>query len=129
MALILITDDSAFTRKALGKMVRAEGHEIIEAANGRECLNLITERKPDCLLIDLIMPEMGGMEVLKVLHRKGPKIPTIVVTADIQTSVRTECFENGAMGFLNKPPDEDELQYALGKALKRGREAADGSDT
>ena len=117
MSLILIIDDSSFTRKALARMVEGEGHETVGASNGREGLEMAVTRSPDCILVDLIMPEMGGLEVLEALRDQGSKIPRVVVTADIQESVRKECIERGALAVLNKPPKKDELQDTLSNAL------------
>jgi CheY-like chemotaxis protein len=128
MARILIVDDSSFTRKALARMVKALGHEIVEASNGREGLELAAAQKPDCILVDLIMPEMGGMEVLEALRDQGSMIPRIVVTADIQESVREQCLKAGAVAVLNKPPKNDELKNALAKATDF-QKVSDESDT
>lgn len=117
MALILIIDDSSFTRNRIANMVKAEGHETLEASDGRQGLEMTATHSPDCIVIDLIMPEMDGLELLEVLHNQGSKIPRIVVTADIQETVRQECLERGALAVLNKPPKKDELQNILAKAL------------
>ena len=118
MSLILIIDDSSFTRKALAKMVKEQGYETVEASDGREGIEMAATRSPDCILIDLIMPEMGGLEVLEALRDQESKIPRIVITADIQESVRQQCLEGGALAVLNKPPKKDELQDILANALK-----------
>lgn len=117
MALILIIDDSSFTRKRIASMIKAEGHETLEASDGRQGLEMTATHSPDCIVIDLIMPEMDGLELLEVLHNQGWKIPRIVVTADIQESVRQQCLERGALAVLNKPPRKDELQNTLAKAI------------
>ena len=117
MALILIVDDSSFTRKRVASMIRAEGYETLEASDGRQGLEMTATHSPDCIVIDLIMPEMDGLELLELLHDQGSKIPRIVITADIQESARQQCLERGALAVLNKPPRKDELQNTLAKAL------------
>ena len=117
MALILIIDDSSFTRKALARMVKAEGHETLEASDGRAGLEMAASHTPECILVDLMMPEMDGLKVLEVLRDQGSRIPRIVVTADIQRSVREQCLGLGAMAVLNKPPQKDELQETLTRAV------------
>ena len=117
MALILIIDDSSFTRKRIASMVKAEGYETLEASDGRQGLEMTAAYSPDCIVVDLIMPEMDGLEFLEVLNNQGSNIPRIVVTADIQETVRHDCFERGAIAVLNKPPKKDELQMTLAKAL------------
>ena len=117
MALILIIDDSSFTRKRIASMVKAEGYETLEASDGRQGLEMTATYSPDCIVVDLIMPEMDGLEFLEVLNNQGSNIPRIVVTADIQETVRHDCLERGALAVLNKPPKKDELQMTLAKAL------------
>jgi len=65
-----------------------------------------------------VMPEMGGLEVLNVLKEQTHPVPVIVLTADIQVSIKNECMQLGAVGFLNKPPKENEILHALTLILK-----------
>ncbi len=116
MALILIIDDSSITRKAIRKVVKAAGYEAIEAADGKEGL-VATAQKPDCIVLDLIMPVVGGIEVLKALRNRKSKIPVIVLSADIQEIVREECLELGAKAFINKPMIRHDLNDAIKKVL------------
>ena len=117
MAEVLIVDDSAFQRRITRKMVAGEGHEIREADSGRRCLELVAEAAPDCILLDLLMPEFDGLETLRALRDMGAAIPVVVLTADIQDSVRNECLELGAFRFLNKPPKPDEVTGAIANAI------------
>ncbi|HBE20613.1 MAG TPA: response regulator [Cyanobacteria bacterium UBA11149] len=117
MALILITDDAAFSRRMIRKAVQEGGHEAIEAANGNECLEIVASNPPDCIITDLLMPELDGFGVLKALRDCGSKIPTIVLSADIQDSARQQCLELGAFMMLKKPPKAPEIIEAIQKAL------------
>ena len=123
MASILIIDDSSFMRRGIRRIVIAEGHQITEADNGREGLNALVTHTPDCILMDLIMPEMGGLEVLKTLQEQGSNIPVIMLTADIQKSSRQKCLNLGAAAFLTKPINEDELRSTLKKTLSTAEAA------
>ncbi len=122
MALILIVDDAAFTRRMIRKALVAEGHETLEAANGQEGLDMIASHAPDCILIDLLMPVMDGFAVLEALGNRQSTIPVIVISADIQENVRQRCLDLGAADFINKPPKEEELcktvQQVLGHPQK-----------
>ncbi len=117
MGLILITDDAAFARRMIRKAVEAGGHEVIEAGNGQECLDMVASHSPDCIMTDLLMPEMDGFALLKALGEKGAKIPVIVLSADIQDSARQKCEDLGAFMMLKKPPKAPEIQEAIQKAL------------
>lgn len=70
MALFLVVDDSAIIRKGVRNILVAEGYETIEAENGNEALKMVEDHTPDCIILDLIMSEMGGIEVLKALSKK-----------------------------------------------------------
>lgn len=124
MALILIIDDAAFTRRMIRKIVVAEGHEPLEATNGQEGLDMIASHHPDCVLVDLLMPIVDGFGVLKTLQVRQSPIPVIVISADIQEGVRQRCLELGASGFINKPPKEAELRQKLQTVLGHSQEIA-----
>ena len=118
MALVLITDDAAFSRRMIRKAVEEGGHEVIEAANGQECLNMLATNSPDCIISDLLVPEMDGYALLKSLRAQGAKVPVIVLSADIQDSARQQCLDLGAFMMLKKPPKAPEIIDALKKALE-----------
>lgn len=122
MALILIVDDSSFQRRVIRNLVRQAGHETEEAENGRAGLEKAAARKPDIILTDLLMPELGGLELLEALSEQGAAIPVIIITANIQESVRRRCLELGAAAVVNKPVRREELLPALEKALGDGTE-------
>jgi len=118
---ILIVDDSSFQRRTIRRALAQPDYQIIEASNGRQAMQLVTEEAPDCILTDLIMPDMDGLMALKAWRDAGLTIPVIVVTADIQESTRQECIQLGAWAFINKPVKEDEVRKAVERALKRER--------
>ncbi|HAG82858.1 MAG TPA: response regulator [Cyanobacteria bacterium UBA12227] len=122
MALILITDDAAFSRRMIRKAVQEGGYEVIEAANGLECLEMVATNSPDCIISDLLMPELDGFGVLKALRDQGSNIPVVVLSADIQDSARQQCLELGAFMMLKKPPKAPEILEALQKALSGRQE-------
>ncbi len=118
MAKILLIDDSWLTRRGLSGMIGFCGHEIIEAVNGMDGVKKIQDECPDCIFLDLLMPEMDGYEVLEILKAKNIKIPVVVCSADIQNTAKTKCTELGAFSFLNKPPMKEEVLQELEKALQ-----------
>ncbi len=117
MALILVLDDSPLFRAVISKVVQEEDYEVLEARNGFEGLQMITSHKPDCILLDLLMPVMGGIEFLKAFRDKGYNIPIIVITTETEASIRKQCLELGAAGFINKPIDGNELKAEIKKVL------------
>ncbi|WP_026079960.1 response regulator [Spirulina subsalsa] len=113
MGLILLAEDASFSRTMLRRALEKEGHEVIEATNGKHCLEMLENHEPDCLFLDLLMPEMNGYEVLEALQNQGIRLPVVVVTADIQDTSRERCLNLGAIAVLNKPPKPQELQIIL----------------
>lgn len=123
MTRILIVEDSLLTRRAIGKILKREGYEVLEATNGREGLKMIETEQPDCVLLDLLMPDCDGREVLQTLRDLQSKIPVVVITADIQHTSRQECLDLGAIAVLNKIPDPETVFAALQAALQATTEA------
>ena len=117
MPVLLIADDSMFQRFQAAKTATEAGFDVIEAKDGEECLRLAREQRPRALLLDLNMPDPGGVAVLEVLSRELPDIQICVVTADIQETTRARCMELGARGFLNKPVDQAALRETLAALL------------
>ncbi|QTA78079.1 Chemotaxis protein [Desulfonema limicola] len=118
MYSILIADDSWLQRQLISNVLKGNGYELIEAKNGRDAVDRILKEKPDCMILDLLMPDMDGLAVLRFLKEKGLSIPVIVLSADIQNTTRIQCFELGVVDFLNKPAQNDELLKAVQKALQ-----------
>lgn len=117
MALILVVDDSTFTRSTISKFLKGEGHQVVTAENGRQAIEKIEEHNPDCMLLDLLMPDMDGIDVLKVLDKNDKDIPVVIVSADIQQTTRDECDKYNVAKFLNKPIDWDQLRSAIDHEL------------
>jgi two-component system, chemotaxis family, chemotaxis protein CheY len=109
MPRILIVDDSIFQRKIISRMLLPEGHTVIEASGGREGLELFLKERPDLVIVDLLMPEISGTEVLLEIRRQSADMPVVVCTSDVQTATRQECMAMGASGFVNKPASRDDL--------------------
>ena len=102
MAKLLVIDDSRFSRKRLIECLKQGKHEIIEAENGIKGFELAQHHQPDCILCDLLIPEMDGYQFLEKLRENDINIPVIVVTANIQETARKRAFDLGAIEVLNK---------------------------
>ena len=118
MASILVVDDSLLIRRALIKMLNAGNHDVIQSYGGSDALEKISKNKIDCVLLDLMMPGMDGFEVLQNLKKKRPHIPVIIVSSQNKEAIRNKCFELGAVDFLNKPPQENDLLHAIHKVIR-----------
>jgi CheY-like chemotaxis protein len=73
---------------------------------------------PDCIFLDLLMPEMDGYKVLEIIKEKNITTPVVVCSADIQNTAKSKCIELGAFDFLNKPPTQEEVLKVLEKVLQ-----------
>ncbi len=117
MTRVLVIDDSSFQRKIISSVLAAEGHEVISAQNGLEGLAYLAGDLPDLVVLDLLMPEMDGLEVLARMREQGVRVPVIVLTADIQDSTKERCIRLGAAMFINKPVKKDALSAAVREVL------------
>ena len=117
MATILIVDDSKFSRRAVRRILTNYGYDILEASDGIEALEVISEKNPDCMVLDLLMPNMGGKETLSELSKRGINLSVVVLTTDVQSSVKEECLKLGACELFNKPPDWKDFIKAIEKAI------------
>jgi CheY-like chemotaxis protein len=113
MATILVVDDSVFQQHILRKHLEKAGYDVILANDGQQALDHLNETQPLCLVIDLIMPNMNGQELLRWLRQQDNPPPVIVSTADIQHSTYEECMALGAYGVLNKPINKQALLNLL----------------
>lgn len=123
---ILIVDDSVFQRNRIKRVLAQYDYEILEGSDGHAALKMVAAHTPDCMLLDLLMPDMDGWEVLATLRERGIQVPVIVITADIQASTREQCLELGAVAVLTKPYSNNELRDIIGQVLERGEEMSNG---
>lgn len=120
MTTILIVEDSSFQRKVIKKALRSLGSEFIEAGNGADALALATGENPDCVTLDLGLPDMSGFDLLAALRDSGVTAPVVVLSADIQTSSRARCLELGARAVLQKPVNDQQLCAVVSDLLHSG---------
>jgi DNA-binding NtrC family response regulator len=119
---ILIVDDDSLVRGAFADFLKDAGFIVAEAANGKEALLAFTkDSPPDLVLLDLIMPEMGGLTFLGEAKKISPDVPVILITAYGDVSTAVEAIKLGAYDFLLKPPDFDYLLVIIERALDNKR--------
>ena len=100
---ILIIDDEASLRQTLARILQRAGFEVTTAASGKEGLSLVSEHPFDLLYLDIRMPDMSGLEVLKIIHTKFPELPVILFTAQPDLNSAVEALRRGATDYLLKP--------------------------
>ena len=114
---VLVVDDSYINRLMIINFLSDLKVSIIEAGTGKEALEVLEVFKPELILLDLMMPEMDGFELLEIFKTKGVKIPVIVITGRPKESSYKKCIELGAAGFLNKPFKMNDLLNEINNVL------------
>ncbi len=121
MNKILIIDDEERLCWALEKGLRQEGYQVITATRGKEGLELIQNETPSLVILDLKMPGMDGLEVLVKAKDLIPKLPVIMITAHGSINTAIEAMKLGAIDYITKPFDLDELKIVVKQALMVNR--------
>ncbi|MBF8275780.1 MAG: response regulator receiver protein [Candidatus Brocadiaceae bacterium] len=116
MQKVLIIEDSKVTNMYLSLCLK-DDYDLVSANNAREGTEIIAEHIPDCIVSDLLMDEMDGFQLLEYLRQENIKIPTIIMSSDIQEVDKGRCLALGACAVLNKPVRSEELRKEVQKAL------------
>lgn len=126
--VVYLLDDEPEMRKALTRLLRAQGLAVRSFASARELLAEPPPRGPTCLVLDVAMPEMDGLQVQERLRERGVDLPIVFLSGrgDIPMSVRA--LKAGAEDFLTKPVDGADLLRAIRAALQRGADRRAKSD-
>jgi putative two-component system response regulator len=120
---VLVVDDEDSIRSAIGKFLKARGYDVAVAENGAEALDLLQRERFDAVLCDVRMPGMSGTDVVPRAMELRPDLAVVMLTAVNDAPTATEALANGAMDYLMKPVELDDLAKAVERALrKRGLE-------
>jgi two-component system, LuxR family, response regulator FixJ len=107
--MILIVDDDAAVRDSLRCLLECEGYETREFASGREYLSAGGAGVGDCLILDVNMPGMGGIELLETMRRRGDLHPVIVISGHADSWTRKRAHAAGALAIIDKPYQVEEF--------------------
>ena len=116
---IAIVDDDVSVRRAVSRLIKTAGINAICYPSGLMFLNRFKRDMPDCILLDLQMPEISGMDVLQYLDNAKIRIPIIIISAHGWHESPQACMAAGALTYLRKPLDADQLLRAVYWAVKR----------
>ena len=116
--LVAVLDDEPQYCKALGRLLKTHGLEVAAFARGEDLLAACASRLPDCLLLDLHMPDMNGFQVLERLAEQGLPVPVVVITGHDQPGNADRLRTLGVVDYLLKPLNELQLLAALGKVIE-----------
>lgn len=115
---ILITDDSRLLRKKLREELERLGCEVIEAVNGKEAITLVLEQEPDAVILDVVMPVVGGIEALELIRELAPDVPVVMLSSMGTPQKLMKCLKMGAIDFIHKPYTREQIIHTI-ERLKR----------
>jgi FixJ family two-component response regulator len=117
--IVFVVDDDPSVLRGLERLFRSAGYDVEGYASPRDFLSRVGADRPGCVVVDLRMPDMGGLELQEELARKGSPLPLVFLTGhgDVPSSVRA--MKAGAIDFLTKPCDDTDLLSAVERALAR----------
>ena len=131
---ILIADDSASDRAAARGILNDAGYAVVEATDGQQVLDVFNRERPSLVLLDVVMPKIGGLEVCRILKAKAPGyLPVLMVSTRNSVNARVEGLRSGADDYLGKPYEAEELRARVEVLLRTRaafdeRQGADGVD-
>jgi FixJ family two-component response regulator len=114
-----VVDDDPSVLKALARLLQTRGFQAKTFLSAQELLAALPDNFPECLIVDLQMPEMSGLDLLQRLTFKGIDIPTIIITAHDNDDMRQRCQAAGTVAYLLKPLQDAALFAAIAKATAR----------
>src|SRR5436309_10960924 len=117
--LILVVEDDPDVATILRDRLQAMGHEVMTAADGQAALDTLQHTTPSLMFLDIELPKLNGIEVLKRAHKDLPELPVVVMTAYGTIQRAVEAMKEGATDFITKPFDAGQLGTVIAKALER----------
>ena len=117
---ILVIDDEPPIRKLLRMGLTTQGYGVVEAANGRAGLDMLGREKPDLVILDLGLPDIGGHDLLRAIRSRDANVPVLVLSSREDERGKVEALDNGADDYVTKPFGMNELLARLRAALRHG---------
>ena len=118
--LVAVVDDEVAVRIALRRLLRSANFSVEMFSSGAEFLESLKEHQPDCVVLDLHMPQVGGFDVQARLAEAGIRLPTVVITGHDTDEARERALAGGAAAYLRKPVDDQALLDAITLAVRSG---------
>ncbi|MBM4783343.1 MAG: sigma-54-dependent Fis family transcriptional regulator [Archangiaceae bacterium] len=118
MSRVLVVDDEANLRKVLAAMLRKDGYEVAIAENGEVAQAEFEKNGADVVITDMVMPKVGGLELLKAVHSTRPDVPVIIITAHGTVDSAVEAIKLGAFDYITKPFEQSEIKAVVAKAAR-----------
>jgi FixJ family two-component response regulator len=122
-AIVFVVDDDAGVRDAIESLLKSVGLRIEAFRSASEFLQRLTRETPSCLVLDVRLPGMSGLELQRQLRASGEQIPIIIITGHGDIPMSVEAMKAGALEFLTKPVRGQDLLTAVQKAIRQDRES------
>ena len=119
--LVHVVEDDPGTQEEIRHLLTRSGYEVACFRGSREFLEGYRPRHPQCVLLDVFLPFMSGLELQRRLHETSPDLPVILLTAEASTQTVLKAFRQGAEDFLEKPWEPEELLDTVGRAIEKDR--------
>lgn len=119
--MVFVVDDYAPGRKSISRLLHAAGFVVAAFASAQEFLSQYDPAACGCLVLDLAMPDVGGLELQSILAEKGSLLPIIFLTAHGDVSTSVQAMKHGAVDFLTKPVNDEDLLAAVCVAIEKDR--------
>jgi len=119
MKRVLLVDDEPDMLAILSEHF-GDRYEVVTAPTGRDAIADFVRRRPDVVFLDILMPDMSGVDVLKQLRQLDPNVPIIMVTANVETAIAEECLKSGAFAYVPKPFNLLYMDHMMALALPAG---------
>src|SRR3954468_1748828 len=124
-ASVLVVDDDPQLREALSRALELDGYAVTTANNGAQALDALSGQRPDVMVLDVMMPYVGGLDVCRTLRERRDRLPILVLTARDEVGDRVAGLDAGADDYLTKPFALEELRARLRALLRRTTQEGD----
>src|SRR6186713_177913 len=125
---VLVIDDEAAIRDSLRMILEYEDYQFVGAASGQEALDVVKRERPDIVLLDIKMPGMDGMEVLRKLRSVDETLPIVMISGHGNTATAVEAIRSGAIDFLDKPLSSERVIVTLRNVLRQSELTSENRD-
>ena len=121
--LVMVIDDEQGILDVVGRFAQRAGYEAVTCSSGRDAISQLQLRRADLVLVDLRMPDVGGLDVLRAIREIDPRCQAVLMTGYASVDTAVEAIKLGAMDYLSKPLDFTRLEQTLGHLVSGARGA------
>src|SRR3954463_6683546 len=127
MATILVVDDKDMMRDSLSLALARAGHKAVTTGDPTEAPALVRQHRPACVITDLKMPKMDGIELLQKVRAEQPDVPVVLMTAFATIFTAVQAMRMGAFDYVQKPFESDEIQVIVDRAIEHQKLVAENA--